>query len=440
MVSDTATSIFIWLASLTCVLVSGHLLFLLYVGRRARLPSEVRVEQVRDVTVIPSEIRKYFHMVDESLPEFCSVGTFTRDLGPCMTEYVRFFDHPIRGDLVTAHILQITTRFNVRQEYGLQFAAAFADNTAILTTNVMHRPSFCSETSIHRTIIPEMADPSILWQVHVVVAARHPRAFDRKTPWRPDLVDWWRTELADDRQRHLREGYLAVDPRSGALGLTWKGTLRWMLAGFFPVVRVRRLWHRWRGNRLLRSLGLPRDYIRTAPLTLARPQTTPGPSSRTLFCPKCDYNLTDLTTSCCPECGEAFDAAQLAEAAAQRPQPISPLQTIGEICGLLGCLVPLAVVGAACVFIASTAGDMERTLRLIGIFVVVVISGYILKESDAACYRLALRLAVTRAQSQGSDRSGLRDTTFINLVWGGLLLFHGLAVLGVVGVLTFLLL
>jgi hypothetical protein len=41
-----------------------------------------------------------------------------------------------------------------------------------------------------------------------------------------------------------------------------------------------------------------------------------------LRCPRCEYNLTGLVEDRCPECGEAFDRAELRARAAGRPAPI----------------------------------------------------------------------------------------------------------------------
>lgn len=44
---------------------------------------------------------------------------------------------------------------------------------------------------------------------------------------------------------------------------------------------------------------------------------------QTLFCPRCDYNLTGLAEKRCPECGEVFDPEVLRQEMDDTPKPIS---------------------------------------------------------------------------------------------------------------------
>jgi len=71
-------------------------------------------------------------------------------------------------------------------------------------------------------------------------------------------------------------------------------------------------------------------------------------NEKTLFCLKCDYNLTGLTENRCPECGLAFDPEALAADMATWPEPISwPVATFWLV------LSP-ALVGACGFFTALT--------------------------------------------------------------------------------------
>ncbi len=141
-----------------CVPATLYLLFRLCVGRRVRLPAQVRVEQIPEVSQIPPDVGAYFRLMDEALPEFASVGTFVIDRNTRVTQYLRVMDHPITRDLALAYVFQADAVSHVRRTYCLQFTAVFVDGRELSTTNIVPSVPFWLEPQTQLTVIPEMAD------------------------------------------------------------------------------------------------------------------------------------------------------------------------------------------------------------------------------------------------------------------------------------------
>ncbi len=127
---------------------------------------------------------------------------------------------------------------------------------------------------------------------------------------------------------------------------------------------------------------------------------------RTLYCPSCGYNLTGLPENRCPECGETFNPAALAN-----------LQALAEALPL-----PLGV-GGACARILILPGAFWLSvllgflfgLPLCGLLVLVVVAVQLLGGIFYA-RKLAERMALWRAMRENRGVSPQADGRFI-LAW-----------------------
>jgi hypothetical protein len=413
---------------------SVYILFWVYIGWRVRIPAEPAVERVDSID--SNEIQAYFHGVEEALPEFASIGTFVKGLREPVTEYIRVLDHPVTGDLATAWVSQTSGGAYLHQEYHLEFLSLFADGMALCTTNAQPMSLLRREPRSQRVLVPAMADPPTLWRIHTAMAAGHARTPERGTPWRPDYPAWLKTHIKEDCQRHIRQGYLRFDTGSAKLRLTWKCILFSTLMVMWPTARIRRAYYQWQANRLLKRLGLPKKYAKAERAKLPNPQPLRRPTPQsltTLFCPRCDYNLTGVSANRCPECGEAFDAVKLSEAMAQSPQPLTFRQFLALLWAPLAPTIWVLAIALMSRYLAGVFSTFREQILFLGMLAVIFLSVVMIKQSYAWSRELAVRLAVTRALFGGSDRSGLKDSAFIALVWTGFFMLDCLVMLVIAG-------
>ncbi len=95
----------------------------------------------------------------------------------------------------------------------------------------------------------------------------------------------------------------------------------------------------------------------------------------TLYCPKCSYNLSNLTENRCPECGEAFD-----------PDKVEALQKLGistrsVVLQLIFVPVGLALLAPICLI--TSAGAAIAGLLFSGFFLLAIIGLHSLAISQA---------------------------------------------------------
>lgn len=426
------------------ILIALYLGFLIYIGFRLRMPAETAFAEVREAgPPVPDDVRACFQSVANALSDFVALGTFVRTFGTRVTQYQCILDHPASGDHLTACVTQADAGLHLRQQVSLHLVSIFADGTDYTTTTAQVPFRFARQANVREVAIPAMADPLTLRRVHEARVAKHHGITERKTPWRPACLPWLNSEAMEYRDRCIRQGYCRLDPRTGELRFTWKTILLAALARAWPVRQLKEQYEQWQANRLLRQLGLPTDYARTAVVKLPKPvppqEPSPHEQPQTLFCPICDYNLTGLSANRCPECGQQLDKSQMAAWAAKLPKPITRREIIGEIFDLPVLLMGLVIVGAGFAFTASKIAELRWVLARIGILAIVCISGVLIRESYASCCLLAGRLAVTRARARGSEGSGLHDRAFIKIVWHAIFAFRCLMILAAAGVVLFLL-
>lgn len=136
-------------------------------------------------------------------------------------------------------------------------------------------------------------------------------------------------------------------------------------------------------------------------------------ASAPIFCPTCDYNLAGLSETRCPECGDAFDAAQLRRAT--RIARFGARRKLWPVLALPACswLFAGGMIGAGRVGSDTVAAGFALA-TLITVPITFILGLYI-------AHRLGRTLALL-ALGRGwltADRAALRSGAWI----GGLVLF-----------------
>lgn len=102
----------------------------------------------------------------------------------------------------------------------------------------------------------------------------------------------------------------------------------------------------------------------------------------TLYCPKCSYNLSNLTENRCPECGEAFDPDTLRMLQAKGVSPWSLILQIIFVPILFAIMAPICLI--------TTLGAEIFGIAFSGIFILgaIVFHACYLSRSYVRSYRL----------------------------------------------------
>ncbi len=185
---------------------------------------------------------------------FIQRGHFWAERHQSVMEYVSLFENPEIQDVALLATLFADNPGRSTPVTNLAFVTEFADGSEVVTDNDGEPPTLPAFEGLSRAAFPDVGDPRRLHAIHRKLVSRLGPTNEKRSTVGKDPVAYLRSAASEEMDRYVDAGYCYLDETTDRHRLTWQGALLMCWKSRWPVISLRRFFHRRASARLLRMI------------------------------------------------------------------------------------------------------------------------------------------------------------------------------------------